>query len=553
MAKPIILSVDDDVYVLNAIVRDLQRHYGGEYRVMQASSGAEALDALRKLKLRNAPVALFLVDQRMPQMTGTEFLAKAVDFYPGARKALLTAYADTEAAIASINEIGLDHYLMKPWDPPEQNLYPILDDLLSDWLATVQLPYDGIRVAGTLWSPHSHNVKDFLSRNRIPYQWQDIEIDEQARILVDSVVAGDRRLPVVFFPDGSTLIQPEFRILAEKVGLQTQATQPYYDLIIIGAGPAGLGAAVYGASEGLSTALIEREATGGQAGTSSRIENYLGFPKGISGGDLARRATDQARRLGAEILTAVEAVSVRAEDPYRIVTLNDGTELSCKALIIASGVTVNILKAPGVERLTGAGIYYGASLTEAASYRDQQVFVVGGANSAGQAAMFFSQFAKQVTMLVRGPSLTKSMSQYLIDQIDGTENINVKTNAIVLEALGDEKLEALKIRDNVTGEEKKVLAAAMFVFIGAKPHSTMVDGLVERNSVGFIRTGSSLMRDGKRPKGWMLNRDPLPLETSVPGIFVAGDVRDYAVRRIASAVGEGGIAISQVHQYLKTV
>lgn len=553
MAKPIILSVDDDVYVLNAIVRDLQRHYGGEYRVMQASSGAEALDALRKLKLRNAPVALFLVDQRMPQMTGTEFLAKAVDFYPGARKALLTAYADTEAAIASINEIGLDHYLMKPWDPPEQNLYPILDDLLSDWLATVQLPYDGIRVAGTLWSPHSHNVKDFLSRNRIPYQWQDIEIDEQARILVDSVVAGDRRLPVVFFPDGSTLIQPEFRILAEKVGLQTQATQPYYDLIIIGAGPAGLGAAVYGASEGLSTALIEREATGGQAGTSSRIENYLGFPKGISGGDLARRATDQARRLGAEILTAVEAVSVRAEEPYRIVTLNDGTELSCKALIIASGVTVNILKAPGVERLTGAGIYYGASLTEAASYRDQQVFVVGGANSAGQAAMFFSQFAKQVTMLVRGPSLTKSMSQYLIDQIDGTENINVKTNTIVLEALGDEKLEALKIRDKVTGEEKKVLAAAMFVFIGAKPHSTMVDGLVERNSVGFIRTGSSLMRDGKRPKGWMLNRDPLPLETSVPGIFVAGDVRDYAVRRIASAVGEGGIAISQVHQYLKTV
>jgi len=553
MAKPIILSVDDDVYVLNAIVRDLQRHYGGEYRVMQASSGAEALDALRKLKLRNAPVALFLVDQRMPQMTGTEFLAKAVDFYPGARKALLTAYADTEAAIASINEIGLDHYLMKPWDPPEQNLYPILDDLLSDWLATVQLPYDGIRVAGTLWSPHSHNVKDFLSRNRIPYQWQDIEIDEQARILVDSVVAGDRRLPVVFFPDGSTLIQPEFRILAEKVGLQTQATQPYYDLIIIGAGPAGLGAAVYGASEGLSTALIEREATGGQAGTSSRIENYLGFPKGISGGDLARRATDQARRLGAEILTAVEAVSVRAEDPYRIVTLNDGTELSCKALIIASGVTVNILKAPGVERLTGAGIYYGASLTEAASYRDQHVFVVGGANSAGQAAMFFSQFAKQVTMLVRGPSLTNSMSQYLIDQIDGTENINVKTNAIVLEALGDEKLEALKIRDKVTGEEKKVLAAAMFVFIGAKPHSTMVDGLVERNSVGFIRTGSSLMRDGKRPKGWMLNRDPLPLETSVPGIFVAGDVRDYAVRRIASAVGEGGIAISQVHQYLKTV
>ena len=553
MAKPIILSVDDDIYVLNAIVRDLQRHYGGEYRVVQASSGGEALDTTRKLKQRNAPIALFLVDQRMPGMTGIEFLAKAVDFYPDARKALLTAYADTEAAIASINDIGLDHYLMKPWDPPEQNLYPVLDDLLSDWLATVQLPYDGIRVAGTLWSPHSHNVKDFLSRNRIPYQWQDIEIDEGARVLVDSVVGEDRRLPIVFFPDGSTLIQPDYRLLADKVGLQTQATRPYYDLIIIGAGPAGLGAAVYGASEGLSTALIEREATGGQAGTSSRIENYLGFPKGISGADLARRATDQARRLGAEILTAVEAVSVRAEDPYRIVNLNDGTELSCKALIIASGVTVNILDVPGVERLTGAGIYYGASLTEAASYRDQHVFVVGGANSAGQAAMFFSQFAKQVTMLVRGNSLTKSMSQYLIDQIEGTENIEVKTDNIVLEAFGDEKLEALKIQDKETGEEKKVPAAAMFVFIGARPHSTMVDGLVERNSVGFIKTGSSLMQDGKRPKGWKLKRDPLPLETSVPGIFVAGDVRDYAVRRIASAVGEGGIAISQVHQYLKTV
>lgn len=553
MAKPIILTVDDEIPVLNAIVRDLQQHFGSEYRVMKASSGADALATIIQLKKRNSPVALFLVDQRMPEMTGTELLEKAAEYYPEARKALLTAYADTEAAITSINQIGLDHYLMKPWDPPEQNLYPVLEDLLSDWQATVQLPYDGIRVAGTLWSPHSHNVKDFLSRNRVPYQWQDIEIDEQARILVDSVSGEDRRLPVVFFPDGSTLIQPDFRVLAEKVGFQTQASQPYYDLIIVGAGPAGLGAAVYGASEGLSTALIEREATGGQAGTSSRIENYLGFPTGISGGDLARRATDQARRLGAEILTAVEAVKVRAEGPYRIVTLNDGTELSCKALIIASGVTVNILDVPGVERLTGAGIYYGASLTEAASYRGQQVYVVGGANSAGQAAMFFSRFASQVTMLVRGTSLKKSMSQYLIDQIEGTENIEVKTNTIVLEAFGDEKLEFLKIQNKVSGEEKKVPAAAMFVFIGARSHSTMVEGIVERNTAGFIRTGNNLMRDGKHPKGWKLNRDPLPLETSVPGIFVAGDVRDEAVRRIASAVGEGAIAVSQVHQYLKTV
>jgi thioredoxin reductase (NADPH) len=553
MAKPIILTVDDEIQVLNAIVRDLRQHFGGEYRIMKADSGADALDTLRQLKQRNAPVALLLADQRMPEMTGTEYLGQAIKFYPEARKVLLTAYADTEAAISSINEIGLDHYLMKPWDPPDQNLYPVLDDLLSDWLATVPIPYDGIRVAGTLWSPQSHNIKDFLARNRIPYQWLDIETDAQAQVLVDTATNGDHRLPVMFFPDGSTMIQPDYRKVADKVGLQTQPTQPYYDLIIIGAGPAGLGAAVYGASEGLSTALIEREATGGQAGTSSRIENYLGFPKGISGSDLARRATDQAKRLGAEILTAVEVVKVRVETPYKIVTLNDGIEITCKALIIASGVTVKQLDLPGVQRLTGAGIYYGAALTEAAHYRDQHVFVVGGANSAGQAAMFFSRYAAQVTMLVRGTSLTKSMSQYLIDQIDGTDNIDVKTNTIVLDAYGDEKLKAIKIQNKVTGEESKVQAAAMFIFIGAKSHSGMVAGVVERNSAGFIRAGGTLMRDGKRPKGWSLTRDPFPLETSVPGIFVAGDVRDKAVRRVASAVGEGAIAVSQVHQYLKSV
>ena len=553
MAKPIILTVDDEIQVLNAIVRDLRQHYGGEYRIMKADSGAEALDSLRQLKQRNAPVALLLADQRMPEMTGTEYLRRAIKFYPEARKVLLTAYADTEAAIASINDIGLDHYLMKPWDPPDQNLYPILDDLLSDWLATVSVPYDGIRVAGTLWSPQSHNIKDFLSRNRIPYQWLDIETDEESRVLVDSVTDQDHKLPVLFFPDGTTLIQPDIRTVADKVGLQTQATQPYYDLIIIGAGPSGLGAAVYGASEGLSTALIEREATGGQAGTSSRIENYLGFPKGISGGDLARRATDQAKRLGAEILTAVEVVNVRVEDPYKIVTLNDGKEISCKALIVASGVTVKQLDLPGVERLTGAGVYYGAALTEAAHYRGQHVFVVGGANSAGQAAMFFSRFAQQVSMLVRGTSLTKSMSQYLIDQIDGTENIDVQTNTVVLDAFGEDKLESIKIQNTVTGEERMVPAAAMFIFIGAKSHSEMVAGVVETNSAGFIRAGRTLMRGGKRPKGWSLKRDPFPLETNVPGIFVAGDVRDEAVRRVASAVGEGAIAVSQVHQYLKSV
>ena len=553
MAKPIILSIDDEIQVLNAIVRDLQGRFGSKYRIMKATSGAEALDTLRQLKLRNSPVALLLADQRMPEMEGTEFLTQAVELYPEARKVLLTAYADTEAAIRSINEIGLDHYLMKPWDPPDQNLFPVLEDLLSDWLATVPVPYDGIRIAGTLWSPQSHNIKDFLARNRIPYQWLDLEEDPQTQALVDSVIEGDTRLPVVFFPDGSTLIQPDFRALAEKVGLQTEANHPYYDLIIIGAGPAGLGAAVYGASEGLSTALIEREATGGQAGTSSLIENYLGFPKGISGTDLARRATDQAKRLGAEILTAVEVVDVRVEDNYRIITLNDGTELSCKVLIIASGVTVRKLDQPGVERLTGAGIYYGAALSEAAFYRDKPVYVIGGANSAGQAAMFFSRFAKDVTMLVRGTSLSKSMSQYLINQINETENIHVQTNTVVTEAIGEEKLEAIRIKDHVSGEEQEVPAAAMFIFIGAKSHSSMVADVVDLNSAGFVRAGRTLMQNGKRPKGWSLQRDPYPLETSVPGIFVAGDVRDEAVRRVASAVGEGANAVSQVHQYLKSV
>jgi len=553
MAKPIIITVDDEIQVLNAVVRDLRVHFGEEYRILKASSGAEALGTLSELKKRNAVVAILLADQRMPEMTGTEYLAKAVEIFPDAKKVLLTAYADTEAAITSINEIGLDQYLMKPWDPPEQYLYPVLEELLSDWYSTASIPYEGIRVAGTLWSPQSHNVKDFLSRNRIPYQWLDIETDSQAKDLVESATNGDHRLPVIFFPDGSILTQPENRLLAEKVGLQTQAKHPYYDLIIIGAGPAGLGAAVYGASEGLSTALIEREATGGQAGTSSRIENYLGFPNGISGGDLARRATDQAKRLGAEIITAVEVVEVRVDGPYRIVVLNDGDELSCKALVVASGVTVRQLAVPGVDELTGAGIYYGAALTEAAFYRDQQVFVVGGANSAGQAAMFFSRFAKKVTMLVRGTSLTKSMSQYLIDQIDATENIDVLVNTVVEEAIGNEKLESIKIKNVVTDQISLMEAAAMFIFIGAKSHSEMVADVVERNSAGFIRVGSGLRRNGKNPKNWNLKRDPFTLETNVPGIFVAGDVRDGAVRRVASAVGEGAIAVSQVHQYLKTV
>jgi thioredoxin reductase (NADPH) len=552
MTKPIILTVDDEPQVLNAVERDLRRHYRGDYRIVKATSGTEALDAVRELKRRNAPIALFLADQRMANMSGTEFLAEARKLYPETRKVLLTAYADTEAAIQSINTIGLDYYLMKPWDPPEQTLYPVLDDLLSDWLATVPAPYDGIRVAGTLWSPSCHRVKDFLARNRISYQWLDIEKDAEAKDLVEAANR-EHRLPVVFFPDGSILVEPDNRTLAERCGLQTQPTQPFYDVIIVGAGPAGLGAAVYGASEGLRTLMIDKEATGGQAGTSSLIENYLGFPKGLSGADLARRATAQAQRLGAEILTAQDVTGVRVEDPYRLVVLGDGTELACRALVLATGVTVRKLDMPGVEALTGAGIYYGAALTEAAHYRGEPVMVVGGANSAGQGSMFFSQFASKVTMLVRGSSLGRSMSQYLVDQIEGTENIEVLLQTEVVEAIGQDRLEAVKIIDKNTGQTKTVPAAAMFVFIGAVPHSDLVAGVVERNHAGFILTGPDLNQNGSRPKSWGLKRDPYLLETSVPGIFAAGDVRQGAVRRVASAVGQGAVAVSLIHQYLKTV
>ena len=553
MANPIILSVDDDIQVVNAVERDLRRHYGQDYRIMKATSGAVALETVQRLKQRNDQVALFLVDQRMPGMEGVEFLAEAMKFYPDARKVLLTAYADTQAAITAINLIGLDHYLMKPWSPPEQNLYPVLDDLLSDWLATAEVPFDGIRVAGTLWSASSHIIKDFLARSQIPYQWLDIEQDAEARALVDAVNKEQHHLPVLFFPDGSTLINPHITTVAAKVGLRTQATQPFYDLIIVGAGPAGLAAAVYGASEGLRTLLIDKETAGGQAGTSSRIENYLGFPNGLSGADLARRAAAQASRLGAEILTAQEVTQIRVSGPYRFVRLADGTELSCKALIIATGVSLRTLDTPGIQALTGAGVYYGAALTEAAHYKSKPVFVVGGANSAGQGAMFFSRYASKVTMLVRGSSLQKDMSQYLVDQINGTENIEVRVRTSVTEVIGTDRLEALVIKDNDTGETETVPAAALFVFIGAKPHSDFVADVVERNQAGFILTGPDLMRDGRPPKNWRLNRDPFLLETSVPGIFAVGDIRQDTIRRVASAVGQGSTAVSFVHQYLKTV
>jgi thioredoxin reductase (NADPH) len=553
MAPPSIMILDDEPQVLNAVERDLRQHYQSDYRIVKSTNGQDALDALKKLKERNTPVALFLVDQRMPNMSGTEFLEEATNFYPQARKVLLTAYADTQAAIASINDIGLDYYLMKPWDPPEQNLYPVLDDLLSDWAASVPLPYDGIRVAGTLWSANSHTVKDFLARNQIPYQWLDIELDTEARNLVESVSDGQHRLPVVFFPDGESLIDPSIQGVAEKIGLQTKAEKPFYDLIIVGAGPAGLAAAVYGGSEGLTTVMIEKEATGGQAGTSSRIENYLGFPQGLTGADLARRATTQALRFGVELLRPQEAVKVRVEDPYRFVELADGSEISGRAILIASGVNVRRLDAPGVEDLTGAGIYYGAALTEAAYYRDQEVYVVGGANSAGQGAMFFSRYARRVTMLVRSSSLESGMSQYLVDQIASTPNIEVVLRTEVIEAIGEDRLEKIKISNMDSKEVETLPAAAMFIFIGAVPPTDLVSGLVERDRAGFIVTGADLMMDGKRPKGWKPNRDPLLLETSVPGIFAAGDVRHHSMKRVASAVGEGAVAVALVHQYLRTV
>lgn len=547
------MTIDDEPHVLNAIARDLQAHYQDDYRIVKAGSGSEALDAVREFKRRNDLIALFLVDQRMPAMSGVEFLAEAIKLYPEAKKVLLTAYADTDAAIASINALDLDYYLMKPWDPPEERLYPVLDDLLSDWLATVPVPYDGIRVAGTLWSAHSHNVKDFLARSQIPYQWLDIEKDTQARELVEATAEGKPCLPMLFFPDGSVLVDPDVRALADKVGLKRGPLKPFYDLIIIGAGPAGLAGAVYGASEGLRTVVIEREAAGGQAGTSARIENYLGFPQGIGGADLTRRAMTQALRLGAEILTAQTATSLRIEDPYRIVKLDDNTELSCHALLVATGVKVREADIPGIEPLVGASVYYGAATSEAIHYKDRKVFVVGGANSAGQGAMFLSRFAKEVTILVRGDLLEKSMSKYLINQIGRTKNISVLTDTEVTAVSGGCRLESITICNRMTGATDVAPADAIFIFIGAVPHSDIVANVVERDRGGYIYTGRDLMRDGQRPKNWKLRRDPFLLETSVPGIFAAGDVCHGVVRRVASAVGQGAVAVSLVHKYLETV
>jgi thioredoxin reductase (NADPH) len=554
MTKPAILVVDDEPEVLNAVERDLRKHFAADYRILKAGSGSQALETVRQLKQRNAPVALFLVDARMPKMSGTEFLIQARQIYPDARKVLLTAYADTDVAIAGINEVQLDHYLMKPWDPPAERLYPVLDDLLGDWAASYRPPFEGIRVAGSLFSPKSHDVKDFLSRSLTPYQWIDVESDADGRSQVEAVSPGLKRLPVVFFPDGTSLVEPSTRELAEKVGFATTARQPFYDLLIVGGGPTGLAAAVYGGSEGLRTVLVERETTGGQAGTSAAIENYLGFPSGLSGADLARRATAQALRFGAEVLTAREVRTIRCDGPYRIATLEDGSELGTYALLLAPGMAVRRLDVPGVETLTGAGIFYGAALTEAGSVRGKDVVIVGGANSAGQAALSFARYARKVTMLVRAESLARSgMSQYLADRIAETAGIEVLTGSEVVAAHGSGRLEGVEV---VTGQERQVRrfeVAAMFIFIGAAPRSDLGAGLVERDPGGFILTGPDLRADGKLPRSWLLERDPFLLETSVPGIFAAGDVRHGSSKRVAAAVGEGSAAVGMVHKYLETV
>jgi thioredoxin reductase (NADPH) len=605
--RPVLLTVDDDPQVVRAVERDLRQKYGKRFSILKAESGQQALKLVKKLKLRNEILALLLADQRMPQMSGISLLEEVMNIFPEAKRVLLTAYADTDAAIRSINKAKIDYYLMKPWDPPEEHLYPILDDLLDDWWALAKPPFEGIRIIGLRWSPKSYDVKHFLARNGIPYQWLDMEANEEAHKMVSyleldskndspgspSTVPGiattvstfsnfgnnktdnndnnrsssstrltasqsrssSLHMPVVIFPDGSYIEEPSDSELAEKIGLKTHAQMPFYDLIIIGGGPAGLAAAVYGASEGLGTLLIERQAPGGQASMSSNIENYLGFPSGLSGSSLARRAVAQAARFGAEILAPQEVSGLRVDGPYRIVKLNDGTEISCHALLIACGVSYRELKdVKGIEKLTGAGVYYGASMVEALSCKGEDVFMVGGANSAGQSAIHFSKYAKTVTLVVRGDSLSKSMSHYLIHQINETNNIHVLLNSKITEVRGENRLEFITITNTQTGQIQTFPSHGLYIFIGAVPHTDVLVGLIERDANGFILTGADLIHDGREhPQGWTLKRQPYLLETNVPGIFAAGDVRHGSMKRVAASVGEGSIAVQLIHQYLRRV
>jgi thioredoxin reductase (NADPH) len=547
MAKPVILAVDDDVSVLEMVVQDLRRQYGATYRIQRAASGQAALDICDQLKKRGDTVALFVSDQRMPGMSGVEFLGKAMVPFPDAKRALLTAYADTEAAIQAINTAKINYYLTKPWDPPEERLYPVLNDLLETWKEGYKPPFEGLRVVGPRYTLRDHQVRDFLSRNQVPYVWLDPEASAEAVELLTRFKLDDGKMPVVLFADGSSLVQPGQTELANKLGMRTQAASEFYDLVIIGAGLAGLAAAVYGQSEGLRTLIIEDEAPGGQAGSSSRIENYLGFPTGLSGQELAERAIIQARRFGAEFLTQ-KATGIRTQNNYNIVQLADDREVSSHACLIAVGVHYRRLATPGVERLTGAGVYFGASMTEAKACADENVYIMGGANSAGQAAMYFSKYARKVTILVRAESLKNSMSKYLIDQIAETSNIEVRTQCQVVEALGESRLSCLRLCG--PGNEETVPATALFIFIGAAPNTDWLPDGIMRDANGFVLSGQDLKVEGKLPKSWNQDRDPYLLETSLPGIFVAGDVRHGSIKRVASAVGEGSISVQFIHQYL---
>lgn len=556
MAKPVLMAVDDDAEVLRAVERDLRTHYAEHYRVLRADSGAAALNALQRLKRRSEAVSLLLADQRMPEMSGVEFIRRAMDIYPDARRVLLTAYADTDAAIQAINEARIHHYLLKPWDPPEQQLYPVLDDLLDDWQASYRPAFSGVRVLGHRWSPRSYAVRDFLARNQVPYHWLDVEDAEKSGETRDALAAAggeSGKLPVVLFSDGTLLSDPTTLEIAERLGLRTRAETSFYDLLIVGGGPAGLAAAVYGASEGLRTVMIEREAPGGQAGLSSRIENYLGFPAGLSGSDLARRAVAQARRFGVEILSPQDVVGLRVDGPYRYVKLADGAEISCNALLLAMGVQWRTLDVPGMDRLQGAGVYYGGGTSEAIACRGETVYIIGGANSAGQAAMHFSKFAQKVIMLVRGKSLAATMSHYLIEQIEKTPSIEVWTQSSVVEVQGETRLTGITVLCETTGTREQFPASSLFIFIGAQPRTQWLGDLIERDDRGFILSGPDLLRDGKRPPSWTLDRDPGLLETNIPGIFVVGDVRHGSVKRVASGVGEGAVVVQFMHQYLAKV
>jgi thioredoxin reductase (NADPH) len=547
-ARPVILTVDDDQSVSRAVARDLRARYGAEHRVLRASSGEEALDALREVKLQGSPVAVLLADYRMPQMSGIEFLEEALRLFPRARRALLTAYADTQAAIAAINVVDVDHYLLKPWDPPEEKLYPVVDAMLASYASDPETEIHETKLIGHRWSPPSYEMRDFLARNAVPYKWFAADEAEGARLLEAAGVGSDH-LPVVITPDAETLVAPSAAEVAATVGMATAPATDFYDLVVVGGGPAGLGAAVYGASEGLDTLLVERRATGGQAGQSSRIENYLGFPDGVTGAQLTDRARRQAVRFGTEILTPRDVTGLSVRGPARVVSFADGSEVAAHAVVVATGVSYRDLDAPGVAELTGRGVYYGSASTEAAACEGRDVHIVGGANSAGQAAVYFAQRAKSVTLVVRGDSLERTMSHYLIEQLRQIDNVSVRLSTVVTECCGDGHLEALMLRSTESQAIESVDSSHLFVFIGAEPQTDWLDGVLSRDDHGFLLAGPDLIVDRKRPPGFD-GRDPWPLETSVPGVFVAGDVRSDSVKRVASAVGEGAMAVTLVHKYL---